>query len=96
VSNLRFGLLRRDAPRPDAATRPRPARGRAHVHPAEADAAGAAAPGPSLKMDVIVANSTPAVQAAKEATATIPIVMASAGDRWAPASWTAGDADDRV
>lgn len=33
-----------------------------------------------LKVDVIVANLTPAVQAAKEATATIPIVMASAGD----------------
>jgi putative ABC transport system substrate-binding protein len=33
-----------------------------------------------LKVDVIVANLTPAVQAAKEATSTIPIVMASAGD----------------
>jgi ABC transporter substrate binding protein len=34
-----------------------------------------------LKVDVIVANLTPAVQAAKNATSTIPIVMASAGDR---------------
>ena len=33
-----------------------------------------------LKVDVIVASLTPAVQAAKEATATIPIVMAPAGD----------------
>ena len=33
-----------------------------------------------LKVDVIVANLTPAVQAAKNATSTIPIVMASAGD----------------
>ena len=33
-----------------------------------------------LKVDVIVANLTPAVQAAKDATSTIPIVMASAGD----------------
>lgn len=33
-----------------------------------------------LKVDVIVANLTPAVQAAKDATGTIPIVMASAGD----------------
>jgi putative ABC transport system substrate-binding protein len=33
-----------------------------------------------LKVDVIVANLTPAVQAAKEATGTIPIVMASAGN----------------
>lgn len=33
-----------------------------------------------LKVDVIVANLTPAVQAAKDATRTIPIVMASAGD----------------
>jgi len=33
-----------------------------------------------LKVDVIVANLTPAVQAAKEATSTIPIVMAAAGD----------------
>jgi putative tryptophan/tyrosine transport system substrate-binding protein len=33
-----------------------------------------------LKVDVIVANLTPAVQAAKNATRTIPIVMASAGD----------------
>ena len=30
--------------------------------------------------DVIVANLTPAVQAAKDATSTIPIVMAAAGD----------------
>ena len=33
-----------------------------------------------LKVDIIVANLTPAVQAAKNATSTIPIVMASAGD----------------
>ena len=33
-----------------------------------------------LKVDVIVANLTPAVQAAKDATRMIPIVMASAGD----------------
>ncbi len=34
----------------------------------------------ALKVDLIVANLTPAVQAAKDATRTIPIVMASAGD----------------
>jgi putative ABC transport system substrate-binding protein len=33
-----------------------------------------------LEVDIIVANLTPAVQAAKDATRTIPIVMASAGD----------------
>ena len=33
-----------------------------------------------LKVDVIVANLTPAVQAAKDATSAIPIVMAAAGD----------------
>jgi putative ABC transport system substrate-binding protein len=33
-----------------------------------------------LKVDVIVAQSTPSVQAAKRATAEIPIVMAPAGD----------------
>lgn len=33
-----------------------------------------------MKVDVIVANLTPAVQAAKNATGTIPIVMAAAGD----------------
>ena len=33
-----------------------------------------------LNVDVIVANLTPAVQAAKDATRSIPIVMASAGD----------------
>jgi putative ABC transport system substrate-binding protein len=33
-----------------------------------------------LHVDIIVANLTPAVQAAKDATSTIPIVMASAGD----------------
>jgi putative ABC transport system substrate-binding protein len=33
-----------------------------------------------LKVDVIVANLTPAVQAAKNATSSIPIVMAAAGD----------------
>ena len=33
-----------------------------------------------LNVDVIAANLTPAVQAAKDATSTIPIVMASAGD----------------
>ena len=33
-----------------------------------------------LKMDVIVAAPTPAIQAAQQATATIPIVMAQAGD----------------
>ena len=32
------------------------------------------------KVDVIVANLTPAVQAARDATRSIPIVMASAGD----------------
>ena len=32
------------------------------------------------KVDIIVADLTPAVQAAKSATTTIPIVMASAGD----------------
>ena len=34
----------------------------------------------ALKVDIIVANLTPAVQAAKDATRTIPIVMASAAD----------------
>src|SRR5688572_20410776 len=33
-----------------------------------------------LRVDVIVAVNTPAVQAAANATSTIPIVMASAGD----------------
>jgi putative ABC transport system substrate-binding protein len=33
-----------------------------------------------LKVDVIVTRGTPAVQAAKRATATIPIVMAASGD----------------
>src|SRR6186997_2659677 len=33
-----------------------------------------------LKVDVIVAQSTPAVQAAKKATSTIPIVMNAAAD----------------
>jgi len=33
-----------------------------------------------MKVDVIVASLTPAVQAAKKATSTIPIVMAPAGD----------------
>ena len=33
-----------------------------------------------LRVDVIVAMATPAVQAAREATSTIPIVMAPAGD----------------
>src|SRR5262249_45897306 len=33
-----------------------------------------------LRMDVIVAQATPAVQAAKRATSEIPIVMAPAGD----------------
>jgi putative ABC transport system substrate-binding protein len=33
-----------------------------------------------LKVDVVVAEFTPAVQAAKNATQTIPIVMAPAGD----------------
>jgi putative tryptophan/tyrosine transport system substrate-binding protein len=33
-----------------------------------------------LNVDIIVANLTPAVQAAKNATSTIPIVMAAAGD----------------
>lgn len=33
-----------------------------------------------LKVDVIVASSTPAIQAAKSATTTIPIVMTGAGD----------------
>ena len=34
----------------------------------------------AAKVDIIVANLTPAVQAAKDATRSIPIVMASAGD----------------
>jgi putative ABC transport system substrate-binding protein len=34
----------------------------------------------SLKVDVIVTASTPAISAVKEATSTIPIVFASAGD----------------
>ena len=34
----------------------------------------------SLDIDVLVASETPAVAAAKRATATIPIVMAPAGD----------------
>src|SRR5712692_5289413 len=34
----------------------------------------------ALKVDVIVATATPAIQAAKEATSTIPIVMAPSGD----------------
>ena len=34
----------------------------------------------ALKMDVIVTASTPAISAVKEATSTIPIVFASAGD----------------
>ena len=33
-----------------------------------------------LKVDVIVTSTTPAIQAAKQATSTIPIVMAVAGD----------------
>ena len=33
-----------------------------------------------LKVDVIVTSSTPAIQAAKKATGTIPIVMAFSGD----------------
>ena len=33
-----------------------------------------------LKVDLIVASETPAVQAAKQATSTIPIVMAPSGD----------------
>ena len=33
-----------------------------------------------LKVDVIVTSSTPAIQAAKQATGTIPIVMAFSGD----------------
>jgi putative ABC transport system substrate-binding protein len=33
-----------------------------------------------LKVDVIVTSSTPAIQAAKKATATIPIVMGFSGD----------------
>ena len=33
-----------------------------------------------LKVDVIVASATPAIQAARNATATIPIVMAAAAD----------------
>ncbi len=42
--------------------------------------AGLAADLVRLKVDIIVAVQTPAVAAAKHATATIPIVMASAGD----------------
>jgi putative tryptophan/tyrosine transport system substrate-binding protein len=34
----------------------------------------------ALKVDVLVTASTPAIQAAKQATSTIPIVFASAGD----------------
>lgn len=34
----------------------------------------------ALKVDVLIASETPAVQAAKRATTTIPIVMAPAGD----------------
>lgn len=34
----------------------------------------------TLGVDIIVASETPAVQAARQATATIPIVMAAAGD----------------
>src|SRR3990172_7720715 len=33
-----------------------------------------------LKVDIIVASATPVIQAAKDATRTIPIVMAAAGD----------------
>jgi ABC-type uncharacterized transport system substrate-binding protein len=33
-----------------------------------------------LKMDVIVTRGTPAVQAVRNATATIPVVMAASGD----------------
>src|SRR5713101_3802759 len=33
-----------------------------------------------LKVDVVVASTSPAVQAAKQATGTIPIVMTNAGD----------------
>ena len=36
----------------------------------------------SLKVDVIVAATTPAIQPAKEATGTIPIVMASPSILW--------------
>jgi putative ABC transport system substrate-binding protein len=42
-----------------------------------------------LRVDVIVANLTPAVQAAKDATSTIPIVMASAGDPVGTGLWRA-------
>jgi putative ABC transport system substrate-binding protein len=34
----------------------------------------------ALKVDVLIASETPAVQAAKRATSTVPIVMAPAGD----------------
>src|ERR1051325_10990165 len=33
-----------------------------------------------LKLDIIVTQGTPAAQAAKKATATIPVVMATTGD----------------
>ena len=46
--------------------------------PERADAAAAELIG--LKVNVIVAEFTPAIQAAKKASQTIPIVMASAGD----------------
>src|SRR5262245_6767198 len=39
-----------------------------------------------LKVDVIVTHTTPAVLAAKQATAVIPIVFATSGDPSAPAS----------
>ena len=42
--------------------------------------AGLAAELVALKVDVIVTASTPAIRAAKQATSTIPIVFASAGD----------------
>ncbi len=37
----------------------------------------------NLKVDVILASSTPAITAAKRATTSIPIVMGATGIRWA-------------
>src|SRR5450759_2815668 len=56
---------------------------RLEVRSAEGNSAllqGKAAELVSLKVDVIVASLTPAIQAAKQATSNIPIVMAPAGE----------------
>ena len=39
-----------------------------------------------LKVDVVLTRGTPAVMAAKNATGTIPVVMAASGDLFYPAS----------